>query len=107
MRDIPGYEGRYAATSCGRIWSYKRKRFLTSCGEEGNYQIVMLFKEGKSCTPYVHRLIASAFLDNPNNYTEVHHKNHHKDDNRLCNLEWVSVSQNRKERLPWKWKKNS
>ena len=101
MRDIPGYEGRYAATSCGKIWSYKSKKFLTSSGEKDNYQIVCISDNNKTVTPYVHRLVAMAWLPNPDGYAEVNHINHKKDDNRVSNLEWCTKNYNLSHRRPW------
>lgn len=94
MKDIPGFEGRYAATSCGKIWSYKQKKFMQPCGEKGNYQLVMLSKDGISKCYYVHRLVAMAFLPNPDNLPEVNHKDEQKDNNCLNNLEWCSKQYN-------------
>lgn len=94
LRDIPGFEGRYAATSCGKIWSYKYKKFLQPCGEENNYQIVMLWDNGKGRCFYVHRLVAMAWLPNPDNLPEVNHIDEHKDNNRLSNLEWCTKEYN-------------
>lgn len=94
MKDIPGYEGRYAATTDGRIWSHRSKKFLASCGETGNYQLVMLCVNNKATTPYVHRLVAMTFLPNPDNLPEVNHINMCRDDNRLENLEWCTKEYN-------------
>jgi hypothetical protein len=55
---------------------------------------VQLFKNGKRKKYRVHRLVAEAFLDNPNNFTDVNHKNENKRDNRLCNLEWCDRKYN-------------
>lgn len=94
MRDIPGYEGKYAATSCGKIWSYKRNKFLSVCGEKDNYQVVNLFDNGDNKTCYVHRLVAMAYLPNPDNLPEVNHIDRHKDNNNLNNLEWCTRKYN-------------
>ena len=94
LRDIPGWEGLYAATRDGRIWSHRHKKFMKTCGELDNYQIVMLSKDGKGKLFYVHRLIALAYIPNPNNYPQVNHIDEHKDHNWADNLEWCSVSYN-------------
>lgn len=96
LRDIPEYEGHYAATKDGRIWSHKQKKFLKACGELDNYQVVMLSKDGEGKMYYVHRLIALAWIPNPNNYPQVNHKDEHKDHNWADNLEWCSVAYNLK-----------
>ena len=95
MRDIPNYEGRYAATEDGRIYSYRRKKFLSSCGYKDDYQLVMLCDGGeKGRNYYVHRLVAMAFLPNPDNLPEVNHKDHKRDNNSVENLEWCSRKYN-------------
>ena len=102
MRDIPGYEGLYAATRDGRIWSYRSKKFLSSSGEENNYQVVCISVNNKITTPYVHRLVAMAWLPNPDGYAEVNHINHKKDDNRVSNLEWCTKNYNLSHRRTWR-----
>lgn len=94
MRDIPGFEGMYAATEDGRIYSYKRNIFLSPGGEPGNYMLVNLSKNNKSKSYYVHRLVAMAFIDNPDNLVEVNHKDHVRDNNHVNNLEWVTKYDN-------------
>lgn len=58
MRDIPGFEGLYAATSCGKIWSHRRKIFLKQRYDKYGYLRVGLRKDGKLYTRYVHQLVA-------------------------------------------------
>lgn len=93
MKIIPKFEG-YSATLDGRIYSHKSKKFLKSCGGAGNYQVVTLHINKKRTTQYVHRLVAMAWLPNPNNYPQINHKDECKDNNRLDNLEWCSLAQN-------------
>ena len=45
MVDIKGYEGKYAITSCGKVWSYKTKRFLKTIKTRKGYEIVYLYKD--------------------------------------------------------------
>lgn len=95
MRDIPGYEGLYAATSCGKIWSYRRKRFLKLDGFRGNYIMVTLRdKDGKDKSHYVHRLIAMTYIPNPDNLPQVNHKDETRDNNCVNNLEWCTSGYN-------------
>lgn len=86
MRDIKGYENKYAITSCGKVWSYRRKKFLKPHILRNGYSIVEL-----STKPYlVHRLVAETYLDNPNNYSVVNHIDENKQNNSLNNLEWCT-----------------
>lgn len=93
MRDIPGYEGLYAATSCGKIWSHKSKKFLSPSNWKG-YLKVCLRKDGKTITCRVHRLIALAYLPNPLNLSQVNHKDEDTTHNWINNLEWCSAKYN-------------
>ena len=89
MRDIKGYEKLYAVTSCGRVWSYRSKRFLKLIPAKDGYRKVNLYdKDGKMRTFQVHRLVAQAFLPNPDDLPEINHKDEVKDHNWLFNLEW-------------------
>lgn len=87
---IKGYEGSYAVNTSGQIYSYRSSRFLSPYRDTGGYYRVDL----KDRAYYVHRIVAEAFLPNPNNVPEVNHLNLDKSDNRLCNLEWVSHLEN-------------
>ena len=94
MRDIPGYESLYAITSCGRVWSYRAKKFLKPEKTETGYLRVNLCKDGV-CKKYrIHRLVAEAYLPNPLNLPQVNHKDEDKSNNALPNLEWISPKDN-------------
>lgn len=94
MKDIPGYEGKYMATTDGRIWSVINKRFLTSwIYQTGKYGYKAIFvKIGKN--KLVSRLIALTFIPNPENKPEVDHINRDSTDNRVQNLRWVTRKEN-------------
>lgn len=94
MKDIKGYEGLYAITSCGKVWSYKRKRFLKPFDNGLGYLKVFLFKDGEKKQYYLHRLVAEAYLDNPNNYPQVNHRDENKSNNCVNNLEFCTVEYN-------------
>ena len=94
MKDIKGYEGLYAVTSCGRVWSYKRQKFLTPSTNEKGYLYVSLYKNGEHKRCRIHRLIAEAYLPNPNNLPQINHKDENKANNCLQNLEWCNAKYN-------------
>lgn len=95
MKDIPGFEGKYAVTSCGKVWSYKYKKFLKPKTVRG-YHMVDLFKngEGKKSPIYVHRLVAITYIPNPDNLPCVNHKDESRTNNCVGNLEWCSYQYN-------------
>lgn len=108
-RDIEGYEGLYKVSSLGRIMSVGRT-FRT--GKNGTrlcvlsdsikktvvnnkgYLRVSLNKNGKLKSFLVHRLVAQAFIPNPDNLPEVNHKNEIKFCNEVSNLEWCTTKYN-------------
>lgn len=107
---IKGYEGIYEVSELGKVRSVDRTvkfqdgRVRKYAGKElklkmdkGGYAIVQLRKNGIYKTCVVHRLVAEAFLPNPNNLPQVHHLNHDRKDNRIQNLKWVSKSEQRDE----------
>ena len=90
MRDIPGYEGEYAVTSCGKIWSYKNNIFLVQGQNRKGYKVVQLCKNGKQKSFLVHRIVALVYVDNPHKYPEVNHKDETRNNNCANNLEWCT-----------------
>lgn len=86
MKDIKDYEGLYAVTEDGRIWSYRRKKFLKPIVVNGYLQ-VHLYINGVKKVFYVHRLVALAYLPNPNNFPQVNHRDENKQNNDVSNLE--------------------
>ena len=93
MKDIPGYEGLYAATSDGQIWSYRRNIFLRPTMRKG-YLAVQLRKDGKGKSYYVHRLVGLAFIPNPQNLETIDHIDGNKLNNDVSNLQWLSRTNN-------------
>ena len=90
MKDIIGYEGLYAVTSCGKVWSYKSKKFLKPGKRRDGYLHVSLYKGGEGKLYYIHRLVAEAYLPNPNGLQQVNHKDENRENNALQNLEWCT-----------------
>ena len=93
-RDIAGYEGLYAVSSLGEIYSYHSMRIMKTRDNGRGYRMVGLHRDGQIKCLYVHRIVADAFLDNPDNLPEVNHKDANKSNNAVDNLEWVSSRQN-------------
>nr|DAH93559.1 MAG TPA: homing endonuclease [Bacteriophage sp.] len=105
-KDISGYEGLYQVSTLGRVKSYdmrvpirggiqtRKGRMLCLCRNIDGYNEVTLCKKGHKKHWRVHRLVALAFISNPDNFPVINHKNEIKTDNRVENLEWCTVSYN-------------
>ena len=85
----------YEVNQFGEIRHKKRKKILKPRSNNGGYQYVNFKINGKNTNFAVHRIVANAFIPNPNGYTEVNHKDYDKTNNCVKNLEWVSSSQNK------------
>ena len=95
MRDIKGYEGLYAVTSCGKVWSYRRQRFLKPNIAGNNYLYVTLCKNGEHKHCRIHRLVLETY--NPVEGMEnlqVNHLDENKNNNCINNLEWLTPKEN-------------
>lgn len=94
--EIAGYENEYAVTSNGRVYSYKSGKFLSPAIGTGGYLHVVLSKNSKLATVNIHRLVAEAFVENPDpdNFTIVNHKDENKLNNVSSNLEWCDYRYN-------------
>lgn len=97
-KDIIGYERLYKISNFGRCVRVEGGDKLGQCilqGDNGaGYKNLHLYKEGKQSTKYIHRLVAQAFIPNPENKSQVHHIDHDRSNNRVDNLEWVTPSEN-------------
>ena len=94
MKDINNYEGLYAITSCGKVWSYRSKKFLKPCYEKNGYVSVRLSKDGQVKGHYIHRLVAEAYIPNPQGLPQVDHIDEVKTHNWVGNLQWISLGDN-------------
>lgn len=119
--DIKGYEGLYQVSNQGRIRSVEREVKTIRNGVEDTsklkskilkpsytygYLKVSLSKEGKQRYLKVHRLVAEAFIPNPDNKPDIDHINTIRDDNRVENLRWVTKKENNNNELSRKHNSN-
>ena len=106
-KDIQGYEGLYKISTHGRVYAYSKPKFngFVYYNHEGRFlklsdngvgykYVRLLDKEGKYKKYYIHRLVASAFIPNPDEYPQVNHKDENPGNNNLENLEWCTQKYN-------------
>lgn len=105
-KDIEGYEGIYKVSNKGNVKSLERKvkkfdgyrtikeKILKPEKCNNGYLRIRLNKEGKEEKYLLHRLVANAFIDNPDNLPQVNHRNEIKTDNRVTNLEFCTSKYN-------------
>ena len=95
-RAIPNTSGRYEVSNYGRVrTNSQRPGLLTLTKQASGYLYAMVQLDGgkkKNCR--VSRLVAQAFIPNPDRMPEVNHKDGNKENNHVCNLEWVTRSYN-------------
>lgn len=96
INEIEGYEEftGYGITSCGKVWSFKTNRFLTPSRGANGYLYVYLSSGMKDKRVRIHRLVALAYIPNPNNLDTVDHIDENKDHNYVNNLRWLSRGDN-------------
>ena len=93
FKEIEGYEGLYEVSNLGNIRSLRKNIILKPALNQGYLQ-VNLVKDGITKVFLVHRLVAQAFIPNPNNLPLVNHKDYVKDNNNVENLEWCDSKYN-------------
>lgn len=98
-KPIEGYEGLYEVSNLGRVKSLnynrtKQEKILKQGKMKNGYLYVILCKEGKMKIFYIHRLVATTFIENPNNFRFVNHKDENKTNNLVSNLEWCTHQYN-------------
>ena len=100
-KPVVGYEGLYEGSNTGLVKSlgnaitYKSPHLLKiSRSGRGGYCRVQLYKNGISEMKSIHRMVAEAFIPNPNNYPVINHKDEDVSNNHVDNLEWCTVSYN-------------
>lgn len=94
VAEVEGFDGFYKVSSDGKVISPNgfKKPYITKTG----YWRVTLWKNGKSTNHFIHRLVASAFIPNPNNFEMVNHIDGNKLNCDVSNLEWCDASHNMK-----------
>lgn len=93
-RAVPGYEGLYEVSDIGNVRNVRRNKLLRLTKTNNGYIQVSLFKNGIKTGLKVHRLVAQAFLPNPDNLPMINHKDENKTNNRVENLEWCTAKYN-------------
>ena len=91
-KDIAGYPN-YSVSNLGRVKSKKTGKLLKSYRTKGYLRVSLYNDAGRKCK-LVHRLVAEAFIPNPQNKSDVNHINGCKTDANACNLEWATASEN-------------
>ena len=107
-KDIKGYEGLYKVSNFGRVKSLCRKSICGShyitikekilkpskTGSDRKYLHIILAKDGINISKFIHRLVAEAFIPNPNNLPQINHKDEDPSNNCVYNLEWCDAKYN-------------
>lgn len=93
-KDVVGYEGLYKVSNLGNVYSNYTHRNLCCGKTQDGYVYASLTKNKHRNNKFVHRLVAEAFIDNPDNLPVVNHKDENPQNNNVCNLEWCSYKYN-------------
>ena len=102
-KDVVGYEGIYKVSDRGNVFSAVRRdsngrkcggRIMKPIQSIGGYLRISLYKNGVEKRKLVHRLVAEAFIPNPENHPAINHRDEVKTNNELSNLEWCDARYN-------------
>lgn len=87
---------KYLVSKKGEVFNKMTSRKLKLSNDTDGYKVVTLYGDSHRKTVKVHRLVAEAFISNPENKPEVNHKNANRQDNRVENLEWATCKENQR-----------
>lgn len=94
FKDVEGYEN-YQVTSWGRVYSKQSKAFMTpQVHDKGYLRVDLIDEDGDRKHFKIHRLVAQAFIPNPENKPQVNHIDGNNQNNSVTNLEWVTNAEN-------------
>lgn len=88
------FDTKYSVREDGRVWNNETNKEVSAWKDKNGYKIVSLRMKHKTINRRVARLVAEAFIPNPDGLPEVNHIDEDKSNDRICNLEWVTRSQN-------------
>lgn len=91
----PIFPNEYKVSENGDVWSNRSNRILRPATDKFGYLYYVLCVNGKRVTVKAHRLVAMAFIDNPNELPFVDHIDGNKENNSITNLRWVTDEENR------------
>lgn len=91
---VPGYEGLYEISNCGRLKCFVKGVITYGAISAKGYRVTCLYKNKKKKSVFIHRLVAKAFIPNPQNLPFINHKDENKLNNNVENLEWCTAKYN-------------
>ena len=94
VKPVKGWEDLYTISSDGKVFSLRRQKYLKPRLSMDGYERVALCRDAYRREYRVHRLVAEAFLENPDNLPQVNHKDFNTQNNCLENLEWCTNKEN-------------